>query len=242
MTALEQGVKDRGVRRHFEGEERANGMPARVDRTSIELVAGGSSVEALAGAGAVVLAILGLSGILPTSLAAIAAICVGAALLFEGASIAARWSDILDRTSEGRLEEVELGGGMSVEMLGGVGGVALGILALIGLAPMTLLAAAAITLGGAMALGAGADERLNDLVLSRVGAHDTTRKVARYAVQTASGAEVLVGLGGVTLGILALIGFTPQILVLVSMLALGAGSLLTGGALAGRMGQALHRR
>jgi len=204
----------------------------------LEFVAGGSVAETVGGAGAVVLAILALAGILPAYLAAIATIAVGAALLFEGAAVAGRYRDLLKRVSENEIEATELGGGVSAEALGGLAGIALGILALLGVAPMALMSVAMIVLGGALLLSAGTTARLNDLHLRRTTS-DTVRMIARDAVSTAAGTQVLAGAAGIVLGILALQGLASVVLIDVAALSLGASVLLTGTALGGKMMAAL---
>jgi hypothetical protein len=111
------------------------------------LIAGGSMIEAVGGVGALALAILGLAGILPLEFAAIAVICVGAALVFEGGAIGTRFSRLLSATGSGRLGAAELGGGMTAEFLGGAAGLVLGLLALLGVATGILIPVAAIVLG-----------------------------------------------------------------------------------------------
>jgi hypothetical protein len=158
----------------------------REEERSAEVVAGGSMVEAIAGVAAVVLAILGLAGLLPVYLLAIAAIAVGVALLFEGGAIAVRYSRLLTETVGSRLSSAELDGGMGVEVLGGIAGIVLGILALLGLVPLTLTAVAAIVFGGTLLLSSGTAARLNCLVIDGHGLPDTTRRVAREAVFAAA--------------------------------------------------------
>lgn len=195
--------------------------------------------ETIGGAGAVVLAILALAGLLPAYLAAIATIAVGAALLFEGAAVAGRYRDLLKRVSENEIQSTELGGGVSAESLGGLAGIALGILALLGVAPMALMSVAMIVLGGALLLSAGATSRLNHLRMGK-NASPMAQLVAREAVSTAAGTQVLAGAGAIVLGILAVQGIASLVLVDVAALALGASVLLSGTALGGKMIAALY--
>lgn len=204
------------------------------EHEAVEVVAGGSLAETIGGAGAVVLAILALAGILPGYLAAVATIGVGAALLFEGASIATEFQTLRHDVATNRTEASELGGGMTAETLAGLAGVALGILSLLGIAPTTLMAVALIVSGGGLLLGSAATNRLNGLRI-RGAVSDTARTVAQASVETASGAQVLVGAGGVVLGILALVGLAPATLIAVGMLSLGASVLFSGSAVGGKM-------
>jgi hypothetical protein len=67
-------------------------------------VATGSGAEAVAGGAALVLAILGLAGLLPMVLASIAVIAVGAAFLFQGAAVAARHRRLHRKQAVARLK------------------------------------------------------------------------------------------------------------------------------------------
>ncbi len=216
-----------GIEHHHEQEHRA----------TLRLVSGGSIVEAVGGTGAVVLAILGLTGISPELLASIAALALGAALLSEGGALAARFSNLLAEAAPRRVEQ-EIGGGLSAELLGGAAGVALGILALLGVSTMTLLAVSAIVFGASLLVGSAATAGVDALMLGVPD--DRTRQLAHEAVRGASGAQLMVGLGAVALGILALLGIDPLTLVLAAMLAVGASVLLTGSVLGGRLMSAIR--
>jgi hypothetical protein len=57
----------------------------------------------------------------------------------------------------------------------------------------------------------------------------------------AADAQLLVGLAGVVLGILALVGIKPLTVVLVALLAIGASALLRSSALGGFLQDVLRR-
>jgi len=61
-------------------------------------------IEGIGGAATVVLAILGLTGVMPLELAAIAVIVFGVALGAEGGTIATRFARLLARTNAGEVE------------------------------------------------------------------------------------------------------------------------------------------
>src|SRR5262249_28083397 len=112
---------------------------------SIKVLAGGSMTEALCGAGTVVLALLGLAGIMQGMLASIATIVFGVALLAQGGAIAARFSRLVHETQPYEWNtRTELGGGMSAEFLGGGAGLVLGVLGLLGVATSVLIPIAVI--------------------------------------------------------------------------------------------------
>src|SRR5689334_3017390 len=95
---------------------------------SLKVATGGSVLEAIVGIAAVVLAIIGLAGILPRDMAAVGAIVIGASLLFEGGSVAASYRQAFAGAAGGDTAAADLGGAMTVEFLGGFAGIVLGIL------------------------------------------------------------------------------------------------------------------
>jgi hypothetical protein len=213
-------------------------LPPQEEARSAEFLTGGSVIQAVGGVATVVLAIVGLAGVVPVYLAAIAAIVLGATLLLQGMAIAARFSSLLAETAGTRWTNPPMGGGMTAEFLGGAAGIVLGILALLGLYPAVLLGVAAIVFGGVLLLGIGAASRLNTLVINRswAGAEwEASRRVAGEMVSASNAAQALVGLAGVILGILALVGLYPFTLVLVAFLCLGCSVVLSGAALGSKM-------
>ena len=102
-------------------------------------IASASVMEAVVSIAIIALAIVGLAGDYPLTLAAIATIIAGAAVLIEGGVF-----------EHGRLNE---GTGMSAQMLGAIAGIILGVLALMGVASITLLAVAMLVFGVTFFLG-----------------------------------------------------------------------------------------
>lgn len=188
---------------------------------------GGSVLEMVGGIGAVVLAILGLLRISPMNMASIATILAGVALLFEGAAVASRFRQTAQVSGTAKGDRARVGGGTSMEVIGGIAGIALGVLALFGVAPLLLIPIANIVFGGALIFGSVGTSRLH-------GARDTAARAGRAT----SGIQLVVGLAAVALGILALLDFTPLLLSLISLLAVGATVLLSGSALSTRIGSA----
>jgi hypothetical protein len=207
----------------------------------MKIVTGGSLTEALAGVGAVLLAILGLAGIMPGYMASIATIAIGVALLSEGGAAAARWSRIVDEAEPyGSSRAMELGGGLSAELFGGGVGVVLGILALLGILPWVLIPVALLVFGGTLLIGSGVTVELGSM--AGPGAYERFSRVTREASMAASGTQVLVGVGALVLGIIALVGTDPITMSLVGLLATGASILLSGSAVSARMLGMLRRR
>jgi hypothetical protein len=214
----------------------------REEETSAEVLTGGSLAEAVCGIAAIVLAIVGLAGMYPIYLGSIAAIVVGVGLVLEGGAIGSRFSRLLGEIIGPRFSIAELGGGMTAEFLSGATGIVLGILALLGIVSVPLLSVAAIVFGGALLLGAGATASLNCLIVEHhYHAHEAARRVAGAMVSGATGAQVLVGLAAVVLGIVALTGLYPLTLSLVAFLAVGGAVTISGLALSAKMLEMVRR-
>jgi hypothetical protein len=192
----------------------------------------GPAAEAVAGVAIIVLAILALANIAPQSLAAIAAIVTGAALLLQVTDATAEYAASMTAGTE-VVHTSGVGSGMSVGFLAGGAGIVLGILALLGVGTMHLIAAALIVFGGAWLLGAGVAA---ETARHRLGAVATdTMGLVQQAVGAAAGAQALIGLTSIILGILAFMPMPQMVLILVAFLALGGSLLLTGAAAAGTL-------
>ncbi len=212
-------------------------------RRSMEVVGGGSALEAVAGAAAIVLALIGLStsGSIPYYMMAISALAAGVGLVVHGSSMAATLNDLIAETSDNRSEQADLSTGVTVEVLGGLAGITLAVLALIGLVPNLLLAITVIVFGGALLLSSGAATELNDLRLERANISSRTRTVTRQATIGAAGIQAFAGIAAVVLGILAVTGIEVVMLNLVGFLTVGAALVLTGGVISARMFTFLSR-
>jgi len=218
------------MEREFRREvDRASQVSA--ERQATEAAAALSLVEAVGGVAAIVLAILGLLGIVDKTLAAIGLIVIGAALLFEGAAILSRYSR-LTREAGGA---PELTGGVTLELIGGLSVLILGVLAVLSLATMTLLAVGVIAYGAILILTAGTLTRLNSLDYADQSTSVVHEAMMRDAVMGSTALQILAGIGGVVLGVLALLGIHDLTLVLVAILGFGVAILLSGSALSGRM-------
>jgi hypothetical protein len=203
-----------------ERREREEGLGH--EDTSKTIAAGGSTVEAVLGVAALILAILGLAGIESGYMLTIGVIAIGAALLSEGAAIAARLN------GEGSVAET----GMNAEFVAGLAGVVLGVLALLGIQVIPLTAAAVLGFGGALLLGAGAASEAASTVR-----HDG---VSHRGATGTAGAKILVGLAVIVLGILALVGIQPAVMLLVAVLILGGILMLSGVAMSSRFMSAMR--
>lgn len=197
---------------------------------------GVSITEGVTGLATVALAIIGLADIFPWLLGAIATIALGAALVFEAGAITARFA-ALEPEGQGSLSLLTWGrwGTMSAGFLAGCAGIALGILAILHVDPEVLIPIAVIVYGAALIMDSGVRVRLSTLESEHAGLHGMSKQVAREAAAASSGIQVLVGLGGITLGILATIGISSQTLCLVALLSIGSAILVVGSFVGGRV-------
>ena len=240
MSTMGPDERERFARREEVPVPRREREPER--QKSIKVVAGGSITEAICGAAVVVLAIIGLAGMgnMAGYMASIATIAFGVALLAQGGAIAARWSRLLQETAPAEWDtRSELGGGMGAEFLAGGAGVVLGILGLLGMGTATLIPIAVIVFGGALLLGSGATVDLSSL--SGPAHNERFADISRQATVAASGAQVLLGIAAIVLGIIALVGIDPVVVTLVALLVLGASVLFSGTALSTRMASVMRR-
>jgi len=173
---------------------------------SLTKLAGGSITEAIGAIGTVVLAIIGLAGLDPRFLASIATIVFGAAMLIEGVA---------------RQGATGMAGGSSTAFFAGAAGIVLGILAFFSASAQTLLSVALLVFGASILLAGFSAPSLRSTVAG--GSVSASASVPLW-----SGGELMVGLAAVTLGILAVIGFSPIVLTLVGLLCLGAAMLFRG--------------
>ncbi len=229
MSSMGPEDRERFARRELDPER----------ETTMKAVAGGSITEAVCGIGTVVLAILGLARIAPGFMASIATIAFGVALLAQGGAVAARYARVARETSPEWGERAELGGGMGAELLAGAAGIVLGILGLLGIATDPLIPIAIIVFGGALLLGSSATVDVG--AVPAPGASARLAHAARQATAAASGAQVLLGIAAIVLGIIALVGVDPLVVSLVALLALGASVAFSGAAVGGRVANLLHK-
>ncbi len=216
-------------------------MQEVTEKRSTRMITTGALGEGFVSTGAVVLSIIGLAGKFPELMLPIATMAIGASLLFEGGAITARFSNIFS-LARVPVDVTEFGLGITAEFATGIAGIALGVLALIGLQPLVLTPIAAIIYGVSVLLGAGATARANSLMSQISEQREIVREVMREAVSAASGMQVLVGLGAITLGILSLVGINPMALSLVAMLALGFAVLLSETAIINRVTGVARRK
>jgi hypothetical protein len=219
---------DPGLERERRSAYAAEPQPEMRHET-YKVVTTGSILEAVGGIAAGVLGILGLVGFAPMHMAAIAAMAFGVGLTAEGAAVASKYSE-LTHYGNGAIVKSEVGGGSGAELLGGLAGGVLGLLALLGIAPLVLVSVAVIVFGASLLLGSASTARLGSAV-SHFGEHD----LSHASMEAAAGAEVLVGLATIALGILSLVGIEAMTLVLAALLSLGVAAIIAGTAIGGSL-------
>jgi hypothetical protein len=210
------------------------------EEKSARIVRGGSAAEGIAGGVGIVLAILGLLNILPQTLLPIATIVLGVALLFQGGSVAYRFSKLLNETAKGRFETSELGIGLTTEVIGGVAVIVLGILSIENIGVAALMPASAIVFGATLIFGSGIIARLNHLQMPKSEEYESFREVARESVAVATGVQILLGLSALTLGIIAVAGVHWMTLTFIALLCVGISAATSGSAVATKMMGAMH--
>jgi hypothetical protein len=191
----------------------------------------GLFAEAVGGIATIVLAVLGLSGVSPEYLLAIATIVFGAALVIEGTSMVADYAHVLSAsTAPFQVSS----GGVSGVFLAGISGIILGVLALLGVAATALTSAAIIVFGSALLLSSSVSVNLHAIKNRPIGDVQT--------VDTASdaGMKVLVGVAAIVLGILAAAGTVTTKLDLIALIVLGGGILVTGNGLNNAMNSIIN--
>lgn len=211
-----------------------HGPEKEAEKKSLFAIMSGSFAEGIAGIAASIIAIVGLSGMMPERMLFISTIAVGAALLFQGVAVAVRFSHLVSETSKSKLDVAELGLGMSAESIGGAVGVVLGIL-FFTTNLIVLPAIASIIFGISVIFGSGLTIRLNSLEIRRSGENEFMKELAHQAVWAVVGIQMVLGLTAVTLGIISLAGINPMILSLVAMLCVGISDFLSGTAIGSRI-------
>jgi hypothetical protein len=155
---------------------------------------------------AIALAIIGLASY-SLMVSAITVIVLAAAFLLEGSSMV-HFFQMSNRKSETSMETFEL----SAEVIGGAAGLVLGILALAKILPVMLISISAIVYGAALIFGSAFTPHFEETPQMR-----TSR----------TSFEILIGIVGVILGILALMNINPLALSLIAMIVLAVGTFLT---------------
>lgn len=115
--------------------------------------------------------------------------------------------------------------GAATESMGGVAVVILAILALVGVMPMALTAIAGIVFGAALLIeGAALASRHTSLMTAA-----TASEPAMLEFGAGMSSEVVAGIAGIVLGVLALVGVAPRPLLATLVIVGGAGLMFSAG-------------
>jgi hypothetical protein len=202
---------------------------------SSEVASYGGFVDALGGIATVVLAIIGLAGVHPEILIAIATVVFGAALLIQGGAMLTEFA-LIETTREAGTAST--GGGLSALFLVGFAGIVLGVLALLGVDASILTAVSAIAFGAALVVSSSAVWQLltSRSIAERFNTRNpVVRVMASEVAAGSSGLQAMAGLAVIVLGILAVAGIFTMALTLIAFLVAGAAIVLTGSTLSGMM-------
>ncbi len=202
----------------------AKTMQGPISTTTAREVAGGSAAEAIGAIAVIALSIIGLVGLLSAELAAIATIILGASFLVEGWVLGS--THRMAVTQSGFFSQSAQAGGVSAQGLGGLAGIVLGILGLFQHGSEVLLGAAVLVFGATLLLRSWASF-YPTLWLATPSQITSSATSMQFSASGWSGL-VLVGVGAMVLGILAIVGLAPLTLVLVGLLSLGAAFLFGG--------------
>lgn len=181
----------------------------------------GLFAEAVGGIATIALSIIALSGTSPDFLLAVVTIVFGAALFIEGTSLATDYARVLS-AAPGLAMQVGTGG-LAAIFLSGITGIILGVLALLGIAAPVLSSVAVIVFGSALLLSSSSALNLHTIKVRLSG-----ETMVADMMSGSAGAQALVGIAAIVLGILAVAGTASPVLDLVALLVLGAGMLATG--------------
>jgi hypothetical protein len=195
----------------------------------------GGFADAFGGIATIVLAIVALAGVNTNVMVPIAVIVFGAALLIQGGTLLSEHARIMFPSGAMTSVEPFSGGNLSAVFLVGASGIVLGILALLGIASATLCAVAIIAFGAALVMTSNSVRELyiSRRAILRAGVPNASELVAGEMAAGSAGVQLLAGLTAAVLGILAVSGTNPPVLILSALIVLGATVLLSGGTLSG---------
>lgn len=196
----------------------------------------GSATEALGGAAAAVLALIGLTGTASVTVAAVACITLGVVFLLGSGLFAAEYNKVVTETGGTPWSAAEYGGGLGAQAVTGIAAIMLAILALLGIDSQVILSTTVLALGAGLLLGSGVVARMALVHPEYQETADAfSGKVSGHLASGASGSQSLIGFGAALLGLLGLLNFAPLLLVLTALLGIGLANFVSGSAMAGRV-------
>lgn len=196
---------------------------------------GMAQLEMTGGLVGIILAVVGLAGIRPLDLAAIAAMIIGVDLFLEGIAFGSRYQRLSGGSSGPGMRVEKLTAGMTAQFLGGAVGATLGLLALLEVAPFSLISVAVILFGTASLVSVLTGWQLNSLDITSRGADEPSTELARIMVSVVACVQAIASFAVMTLGILSLVRYDAAGLALVALLCLSASNLLNGASIGTRV-------
>lgn len=199
----------------------------------------GGFIDAGGGIATIVLTIIGLAGLAPRAILAVAVVVFGAALLIRGAAMLSEYSRISFSAGTTAAVLNQFGGGsLPAIFFGGAVGVILGLLALLDVQAAILGPVAVIVFGSVMAGTCNSTLNVRRLKArvesaSAPSTRTGTDILATEMASSSAGGQAIAGLAAVVLGILAVVGTRSDALGLIALLVLGATLVLTGSTLSG---------
>jgi hypothetical protein len=196
---------------------------------SMSLVASGATIAAMWGLGTLVLAILGLSGVLTKYMLPVGGIVLGLGFLILG-GVSALWSRMWPEHGTS-WERGIFSSGVGAVLIAGLAAVVLGLLNFAFLGDARFGAVAVIVLGLGLLWHSRVMRRVSRcthyLAYHDAEGHRPTGPFAVNALSLAPVRDFLVGLGGVILGILAMMNVVPVVLGFVALLTIGGALTFT---------------
>ena len=203
----------------------------------MSLVVSGATIGSMWGLAAVILAILGLSGVQPTYTLPVAGIVLGLAFLAwaESAPRGPRMFRIAEH--ENSRDRIVFFSGVTAASIAGLVAIVLGLMNLVFLGDVRFGGVSVIAMGLGLLWHSGAMRRVSqfahDVTYRGLGGRLPSGPFAMNALSLAPLRDVLVGLGGVILGVLAMMHIAPVTLEFVALLAMGAALTATASTICG---------
>jgi len=203
----------------------------------MSLVVAGATIGSMWGLSTLIVSILGLSGVLPMYMLPVAAIALGLAFLMLGA-VGTAWARMFGfaehETSRDRTVFLS---GLAAVLIAGFFAVVLGILNFVFLGDARFVAVAVIALGIGLLWHSWVMRRVSHFT-HYVTYHGTEGRLPSgpFAINALSLAPVrdfLVGVGGVILGILAMMHIAPITLGFIALLTIGGALTATASTMCG---------
>jgi len=197
------------------------------------LVVAGATIGSMWGVSAIVLAIIGLSGVAPAYMSSVAGITLGLAFLMLG-GVARAWARRFQFAEhESRWGQIGFSGGVPAVLIAGFIAIVLSILNLMFLVGPRLGAVAIILLGLGLLWHSGVMWGVARFTYHRQEGHRLSGPLALNALSLAPVRDFVIGLGSVVLGILAILNIAPMVLGFVALLAMGGATTLTTSTICG---------